>query len=128
MLNTRDQWFNEGQPVMRHLRDFENKNVNSHCLFIAPSIHTDTAETFLIANTIGYKGQKQSIAPITIKQFIGILKTLKILREAGKKFTNDKLLELIRAISDSAAIESDSDQWIQNIQNKINSWCTEVVQ
>jgi hypothetical protein len=25
MLKSRDQWYNEGQPVMRHLRDFEKK-------------------------------------------------------------------------------------------------------
>ncbi|MDR1663049.1 MAG: AlwI family type II restriction endonuclease, partial [Endomicrobium sp.] len=61
MLNGRDQWFNEGQPVMRHLRNFENINKNAYCVFIAPSIHSDSAETFWIANTIGYKGNKQKI-------------------------------------------------------------------
>lgn len=124
MLKGRDQWFNEGQPVMRHLRDFEKQNDNSHCLFIAPSIHTDTAETFWLANTHGYKGSKQNIAPITIKQFIEILKTLKIVREKGKTFTHDKLLELFKTISDNSTEENNSDVWLGNIKNIVSSWCT----
>lgn len=127
MLNSRDQWFNEGQPVMRHLRDFENRNANAHCLFIAPSIHTDTAETFWIANKHGYKGSMQSIAPITIKQFVGLLKTLKTLRKSGKNFTHDNLLKLVKAISDSASIKLDSDSWVNNIQNIINTWSVELI-
>ena len=31
MLSSRDQWYNEGQPVMRHLRDFENSNNDKDC-------------------------------------------------------------------------------------------------
>lgn len=44
MLTGRDQWYNEGQPVMRHLRDFENEHEDkqSYCLFIAPTLHRDT--------------------------------------------------------------------------------------
>ena len=48
MLTGRDQWFNEGQPVMRHLRDFENQHsaTPNYCLFVAPSLHQDTMNTF----------------------------------------------------------------------------------
>lgn len=123
MLSSRDQWFNEGQPVMRHLRNFEDQNKNSYCLFIAPSIHTDTAETFWLANTHGYKGDKQNIAPITIKQFVEVLKSLKTVRESGKPFTNDKLLTLIKTISDSSSSKSNSDIWVDDIQNIVNLWC-----
>ncbi len=126
LLNGRDQWHNEGQPVMRHLRDFENKHPNSHCLFIAPTIHTDTAETFWIANTHGYKGRKQSIVPITLRQFVTLLKTLKSMRESQKEFTHDKLLSLMNSVARRAQLESDSDIWIQSIQGIIDSWVTEV--
>jgi hypothetical protein len=121
MLNGRDQWFNEGQPVMRHLRDFENLNRNSYCIFIAPTIHTDSAETFHIANTIGYKGSKQKIAPITIKQFVQLLKTLKQMREENKQFTHNNLKSLVDNIAESAN-NINSDEWITNTQNIINSW------
>lgn len=126
MLNGRDQWFNEGQPVMRHLRDFENSNRNAYCIFIAPTIHTDSAETFHIANTIGYKGSKQKIAPITIKQFIELLSTLKQMRENNKQFTHNNLKSLVDSISESAN-NINSDEWISNNQNIINSWSANLV-
>lgn len=122
MLNGRDQWYNEGQPVMRHLRDFESQHSNSYCLFIAPTIHTDSAETFWTANVYGYKGAKQNIAPITIKQFVSILSTLKQLREAGRPFTHDKLESLVRNISKNTQLVNDSDEWVNNTEKIIQEW------
>ncbi len=127
MLNGRDQWFNEGQPVMRHLRDFEKNNNNSYCMFIAPTIHVDSAETFYIANTIGYKGNKQKIAPITIFQFIGLLKTLRTMRENNKYFSHNYIKELVEKIADNAISTNNSDDWIINIPNIISSWNTNLV-
>lgn len=128
MLKGRDQWFNEGQPVMRHLRDFENINGNnSYCLFIAPTIHIDSAETFYIANTVGYKGVKQKIAPITISQFISLLKTLRTMRESGKYFNHTYLRDLFERISSNTSEINNSDDWIINIENIINSWSDEVI-
>lgn len=127
MLNGRDQWFNEGQPVMRHLRDFENSHDNAYCIFIAPTIHTDSAETFHIANTVGYKGSKQKIAPLTIKQFVELLKTLKQMREANKKFKHNSLKILINDIADSANSISNSDDWVANTQSIVNSWAVSLV-
>lgn len=122
MLKNRSQWFNEGQPVMRHLRDFESVHENSYCLFIAPSIHTDTAETFYIANNFGYKGQKQKIAPITIAQFVGMLETLRIMRENNKSFKNSDMRALLDEIVDNSSTENDSEQWIGNIQRIVVDW------
>lgn len=128
MLKGRDQWFNEGQPVMRHLRDFENSNGNnSYCLFIAPTIHIDSAETFYIANTVGYKGIKQKIAPITISQFIGLLKTLRVMRGSGRYFNHTYLKDLFERISNNTNEVNNSDDWILNIENIISSWSAEVV-
>jgi len=127
MLKGRDQWFNEGQPVMRHLRDFESNHINSCCIFIAPTIHADSAETFWIANTIGYKGNKQKIAPMTINQFVEILKALKRVRESNKRFTHDKLKVLIESIVKSASTINNSDDWIANNDNLITTWSTELV-
>lgn len=126
MLNGRDQWFNEGQPVMRHLRDFENTHVNACCVFIAPTIHPDSAETFWIANTIGYKGGRQQIAPITIKQFIEILKTLKQCRELGRAFTHAMLQDLVVSISSSASAIGNSDEWVAGTGGIIEAWVARV--
>ncbi len=127
MLNGRDQWFNEGQPVMRHLRDFENSYNNAYCIFIAPTIHTDSAETFYIANTVGYKGIRQKIAPITIKQFIQLLDTLRRIRKAKKQFTHDYLQDLIKSIVESVDTVANSDDWVDNISKLVNNWSVNLV-
>lgn len=127
MLNGRDQWFNEGQPVMRHLRDFENSYNNAYCIFIAPTIHTDSAETFYIANTVGYKGIRQKIAPITIKQFIQLLDTLRRMREAKKQFTHNYLQDLIKSIVESVDVVANSDDWIDNIPKLVNNWSVNLI-
>lgn len=127
MLNGRDQWYNEGQPVMRHLRDFEATNQNAYCIFIAPTIHTDSAETFWIANVHGYKGSKQKIAPITINQFISILRTLKQIRESGGRFTRDNLQSLVKNIAENAESSESSDVWVANTEGILNNWSTHLV-
>ena len=77
-MKNRNQWFNEGQPVMRHLRDFEieNNDKPAYCLFIAPEIHRDTINTFWQSIKYEYEGEKQKIVPLTIKQFIRLLEIL----------------------------------------------------
>lgn len=131
MLNGRDQWFNEGQPVMRHLRDFENNNINSYCIFIAPSIHVDTASTFFNAITTGYRGRgdeyKQKIAPITISQFVEILKTLRTMKENNKQFFHGYLKELLEKIVENANQINNSDDWVANTQNIITVWNTKLL-
>jgi hypothetical protein len=127
MLNSRDQWFNEGQPVMRHLREFEDSYTDSCCVFIAPTIHTDTSETFYIANTFGYKGYKQKIAPLTINQLIEILKVLRKLRQDHKQFSHENLRTLVYGIAESANNFNNSDEWIVHIQEIINSWTADLV-
>lgn len=127
MLKGRDQWFNEGQPVMRHLRDFENLHGDAYCVFIAPSIHTDSAETFFVSNTVGYKGSKQKIAVLTIKQFVQILKTLKKLREDGKEFSHSNLKVLLDDIIENCRNVVNSDVWINENQNILDQWLHSLV-
>ena len=78
MLTGRDQWYNEGQPVMRHLRDFESKHndKSSYCLFIAPKMHRDTINTFWTAIKYEYEGKKQRIIPLSINNFVSLLNIL----------------------------------------------------
>ncbi|MDI1496077.1 MAG: AlwI restriction endonuclease [Cenarchaeum symbiont of Oopsacas minuta] len=127
MLKDRTQWINEGQPVMRHLREFEdaNNNKNSYCLFIAPKIHEDTAETFEIAIRHGYKRKSQKIIPITIRTFT---KLLHILKSYKKKNNNQPIPHLQLMILYDILIElikksKDSTDWVQNkIPEAIEDW------
>ena len=123
LLKDRSQWFNEGQPVMRHLRKFEEENLGkeTYCLFIAPSLHADTLETFWMALNYGYKGKKQKIIPLTLKQFVKILKILLVMKENGIRFTRNHLLQLYTLILNLNNIKN-SDQWAEEIYNKLEKW------
>lgn len=124
MLTGRNQWFNEGQPVQRHLRDFEERNNNNlpkYCIFISPRIHRDTINTFWNAIKYEFEGSKQKIVPINISQLIILLQTVKELKQAGKKFTHDMLKSLYDSVLDISNYVSSMD-WILNIQNLITKW------
>lgn len=124
LLTNRSQWYNEGQPVMRHIREFENNNSNkdTYCLFIAPKLHRDTINTFWISVKYEYEGQKQKIIPFSIYQFIYILEILKKIKSKGKSFSHAKLKELYDDIIEKTNIAINSEEWIKTIPQVINSW------
>ena len=124
MLKSRDQWYNEGQPVMRHLRDFEKKNIGkkSYCLFIAPTIHRDTLNTFWNAVKYEFEGKKQNIIPLTINNFTKLLKILVKFKEKGKFLTHIKISNLYDKIINTSKNISDSDKWLNKIPNIIDCW------
>ena len=124
MLTGRNQWFNEGQPVQRHLRDFECKNNNNlpkYCLFISPKIHRDTVNTFWNAIKYEFEGSKQKIVPINISQLILLLQTVKEIKQNGKIFTHEMLKSLYDRILNISEY-TNSITWISNIQNLIIDW------
>jgi hypothetical protein len=124
MLKSRDQWYNEGQPVMRHLRDFENQNNNkkTYCLFIAPTIHRDTLNTFWMAVKYEYEGQKQNIIPLTINNFIQLLRILVEIKKQGKFLKHSDIARLYDEIVNTSTNFTDSSQWLNEIPNTIDSW------
>ena len=124
MLTDRSQWYYEGQPVMRHVRDFENTHTKKqvYCLFIAPRLHQDTAETFWIAIKHGYKGATQKIVPLSITQFIKLLEVLLEIRKKEKRFLHSELLRLYDEVIALTNSISDSDEWIDQIPEVIDSW------
>ncbi len=129
MLNGRDQWHNEGQPVMRHFRDFEGKSSlnDNYCLFVAPKLHRDTINTFWFSVKYEYEGTKQKIVPFTITQIIEILQVIKELKENDKSFSHlqfQKLLDNIINLKDDV---NNSDDWLKAIPNTILSFKEEVL-
>ena len=124
MLKSRDQWYNEGQPVMRHLRDFENKNSDktSYCLFIAPTLHRDTINTFWTAIKHEYEGRPQKIVPLSIKHFVSILKILVQIKTEKKFLKHSEISRLYDEILNSSNSFNESSEWLQNIPNAIHSW------
>jgi hypothetical protein len=129
MLNGRDQWHNEGQPVMRHFRDFENDSYlsDNYCLFVAPKLHRDTINTFWFSVKYEYEGAKQKIVPFTITQIIDILKIIKELKENDKQFSHlqfQKLLDNIVNLKDGV---NNSDDWLRAIPKTILAFKDEVL-
>ena len=126
MLSGRDQWHNEGQPVMRHFRDFEdNSNLDeNYCLFVAPKMHRDTINTFWTSLKYEYEGKKQKIVPLTISQVIEILEYMKYLKEKKKMFFHREfqgLLQSIVSLKDDAGINT-SDQWLRGIPQLLSEF------
>ena len=124
MLTDRSQWYNEGQPVMRHVRDFEDSYSDkvTYCLFIAPRLHQDTIETFWMATKYGYKGATQRIVPLSITQFVRLLEILLEIRKQGRRFTHDELLGLYEQILGLTKIVEHSVEWIERIPDTITTW------
>lgn len=125
MLTTRDQWFNEGQPVMRHLRSFEQANSanENYCLFVAPRLHKDTINTFWNAVKYEYEGRRQKIVPITITGMIDILGAVRNVKAARKPFGKDDLRRLYDVCVDISDV-ADSTAWTGHINSKIREWGT----
>ena len=129
MLVGRDQWYNEGQPVMRHLREFENKysNNSSYCLFIAPKLHQDTVNTFWTSTKYEYEGEKQKIIPLTITQLVELLKILIEIKQNDKILLHTDMKKLFDEIIEVTNNVGSSRDWIANIPLIINNWKTELV-
>ena len=129
MLSGRDQWHNEGQPVMRHLRDFESKSTSNdnYCLFIAPKLHRDTINTFWISVKYEYEGAKQKIVPLTIKQIIEILKIIKELKEKNRFFSHLQFKQLLEDILELKEKFTNSEEWIREIPNTISNFKEEIL-
>lgn len=124
MLTRREQWYHEGQPVMRHLRDFENEHGGKpcYCLFIAPSLHRDTINTFWTAIKYEYEGQAQKIIPLSIDNFVLILRTLLQMKNEGKFLNHSEICRLYNEILDSSRQYNNSSEWLQSIPSTISSW------
>jgi len=122
------QWVEEGQPVMRHLRSFENQNENSDvfCIFIAPKIHRDTYSTFWTSVKYEYDGLPQKILPLTTWQFAVLLETLLDLLKKGKRFTHRELYDLYSTITGKTVELSGYSKWATSIQETVEEWCKRI--
>ena len=121
---TKLQWVHEGQPVMRHLRDFEiqHQGDDVFCIFIAPQIHNDTYSQFWISVRYEYDGRPQKIVPMTTKQFAIILETLLNLRKQGRKFSHKELYGLYSMIINRSKTLSSFSEWVVSIDKTIKEW------
>ena len=124
MLTGRDQWYNEGQPVMRHLRNFEDRHGDkpSYCLFIAPQLHRDTVNTFWNAVKYEYEGRKQKIIPLSITQFVSVLNILLEMKAKDTFLHHPDIMFLYDEIVALSEKSQSSNEWLESIPTVITSW------
>ena len=123
MLTNCRQWYAEGQPVMRHLRDFEKQNSKqTYCLFIAPVLHRDTVNTYWNSVKYEYEGIKQKIIPLTLFQFVKLLDALIIRKKKGSQIYHYEIKDLFDKIIDRTNTVVNSDKWLETIPEEINNW------
>jgi hypothetical protein len=129
MLTNRDQWHNEGQPVMRHFRDFENvsSHQDNYCLFVAPSMHRDTINTFWMSVKYEYEGNPQKIIPLNISQIIQILETIKELKLQNKPFLHLNFKHFLDEIIGLKNSVTNSDEWLRAIPTILNDFKQELL-
>ncbi len=129
MTRNRSQWMMESQPVMRHLRDFEDGRKESEAvfaLFIAPSIHRDTINTFWIAVKHEFEGRSQRIVPLTIEQFCTVLEVCVECKERGRSLTKDDILGLLWRVVELTEKVGSSTEWNERIPAALGEWKREV--
>jgi hypothetical protein len=109
---------------MRHLRDFENKNADkvSYCLFVAPKLHRDTVNTFWTSIKYEYEGKAQKIIPLSIGQFIQLLKALVAIKENGRFLNHAQLFQLYDLIIGKSSVANNAGEWLDEIPSVIDSW------
>lgn len=108
----------ESEPVIRHTvqyrQVFENKDV--YCLFIAPSVDNNVAETFRIG--VWYDGDDEefvNIIPMNLFDFINAIETL-----LQSKFRNHQFKSLLDRCLVFRNVRA--PQWKQNITKEIGEW------
>jgi hypothetical protein len=130
-LNTsKSQWISEGQPIMRHLRDFEilNSEKDVVCLFIAPFIHNDTYSTYWISVKYEYDGKPQKIIPLTTEQFVILLETFLEVKNNDKKLNHFQVYDLyFRLISATKSLNSFSE-WSNMIGPILSDWSKGIIE
>ncbi|MCC6405080.1 MAG: AlwI family type II restriction endonuclease [Candidatus Yanofskybacteria bacterium] len=123
LLLGRDQWYAEGQPVMRHHRDFEERSgfEKTFCIFVAPFVHRDTLNTFWGSNTAGYEGKRQIIIPLSLEQFVAVLKIARD-KIASGGLSHTELLSLLQNFADKIADFNNPSDWITAFPGLIEAW------
>lgn len=129
MLTNRAQWMQEGQPVMRHLRDFEDANngKDTYCLFVAPALHRDTVNTFWTAVKYEYEGRRQKIVPLTINELAKLLEAIIAIKDRGQRLDHRKLMSLYDSIISLTNTVPSSDVWTSQIPEVVEQWSREVL-
>ena len=119
MLENREQWYNEGVPVIRHIDDYKTKNPNKPTLgiFVAPSVHEDTLRTWFLEG----KYQETVVVPFSFKQWKSILEKYSSLRKQLENPTSNSFKEFLEMLKPNNE-DNDFSDWETRIEKTINEF------
>jgi hypothetical protein len=108
----------ESEPVRRHTVQYKEiyPDKEVYCLFIAPSVDNNVAETFRIG--VWYKLDNEefvNIIPMSLSDYINTFETLN-----RRRFTNFDLRSLFDRCLASRNVRA--PQWKQSISREVNEW------
>lgn len=108
----------ESEPVRRHTVQYKEQypNKDVYCLFIAPTVDNNVAETFRIG--VWYKGDEEefvNIVPMNLSDFIVAIDTL-----TSKKYHNSDFKTLIDRCLVFRNVRA--PQWKASIGKEVNVW------
>lgn len=108
----------ESEPVRRHTVQYKDlyPNKDVYCLFIAPNVDNNVAETFRIG--VWYKGDNEEfvdIVPMNLTDFINTVETL-----VNKKYRNSDYKTLLDRCLVSRNVRA--PQWKTSISGEVNAW------
>jgi hypothetical protein len=119
-LNTSErQWSAEAEPVPRHVaRVMEERDRPVYCLFVAPTIHPDTAHTFL-RSELSVRGQfrRIHIVPLTLEQLERLLNSF-----AERRFGPAELRVLTEGLLALREGCADGREWLQRLSEHFATW------
>jgi hypothetical protein len=85
-------------------------------------MHRDTLNTFWTAIKYEYEGTKQRIIPLSISNFVYILKILLHLKQEGKFLKHNEVSRLYDDILDSSSSFKDASEWVKSVPTTISNW------
>jgi len=117
LLTGSQQMYKEGQPVQRHLADFMKSysDKDAFGIFIAPSIHVDTANTFRQAYFSGHShAASLKILPFSFDNWVSLLLNLSAMRRDGKRITQSNLYGYFSSLLPKLSNET-CDDWVARL-------------
>ncbi len=123
LMTNRAQWMAESQPVQRHLYDFTMKNSDKEAygIFIAPSIHRDTKNSFKQTFHTGIDSlESLKIIPFDFATWISVVNHLVEARRQKKNISQDQFHAYLESLLPSETKKESTDQWWERIANPDN--------
>ena len=123
LMTNRAQWMAESQPVQRHLHDFAIKHPGKEAIgiFIAPSVHRDTKNSFKQAFHTGVDSlDSLKIIPFDFATWTATVNHLAEARKRNLNITQSQFYAYLDSLMPSTQKRENTDEWWERISKPSN--------